>query len=299
MKNQFKENWIKKNLNTAAAGPVPNSLLARQDLDDDTTEKAMCPGCGLEPGIYLVRFDGVNHIVVKSEDACSSCGNDMIKSTETNKIDAQIKDQQQLMANAKRIGDFEMVSEHQERIEQLQAKKNEMTKGAIEQTGKKLDIIEQKAQDADTTETKDELVDKLKSTQLKRQKAIINARKSMNTSFKKHWADINKTSDKCKACKGSGENKSAECRECDGTGSQAYANENPANKSSDGLAKDWSSDARRSKDWKFTQWYKGEEIFQHVKSGKYYADVGGANEVSSLSACKEYISDFKDEMSGR
>jgi hypothetical protein len=64
------------------------------------------------------------------------------------------------------------------------------TKGQVEQTGKKLDAITDKAEDATSTEEKDTLIDKLKANQIKRQKAIINAREKESTkkSFKDFWS---------------------------------------------------------------------------------------------------------------
>jgi len=66
-------------------------------------------------------------------------------------------------------------------------------KGAIEQTGKVLDQIADKAEEVTDTEEKCGLVGKIKAIQLKRQQAIINAReKSMTKSFKKAWAELTK-----------------------------------------------------------------------------------------------------------
>lgn len=62
-------------------------------------------------------------------------------------------------------------------------------KGAVEQTGKELDIIEERAKEATDTEEKYDLVNSIKSVQEKRQKAVINARKS--GSFKDNWNKIN------------------------------------------------------------------------------------------------------------
>lgn len=67
----------------------------------------------------------------------------------------------------------------------------ETSKGAIETTGKKLEQEAEKAEDAETKKEKNEIVDRIKNIQIKRQKAVLAERESeTNKSFKTLWKKI-------------------------------------------------------------------------------------------------------------
>lgn len=69
----------------------------------------------------------------------------------------------------------------------------ETCKGAVEQTGKELDKMPEKAQEADTKKEKNQIIGRIKNIQLKRQEAVLEQReKNMSKSFKEFWKEMKK-----------------------------------------------------------------------------------------------------------
>jgi co-chaperonin GroES (HSP10) len=192
--NKFKKHWIEKGLgdnivNISDAGDIPESLLARQDLENEnnkqSTKSTFMVGdivC-LSPGVdgKVIGINGSKYVVMTT------------------------------------IGTEETIDQ-----EWIDAG-NVTLKGAVEQTGKDLDKLKEKAADADTEGEKDSIAGRIKSAQEKRQKATIVAREKESTekSFKNFWKNSiekGKGMEDCAECKGSGKMEKAKCTHCDGAG---------------------------------------------------------------------------------
>lgn len=141
-------------LGISAAGPIPRSLLAAQDLEG-TTRK----GYALRKSTDLANF-AVWYYDKYGSQKCS---------VYNNMIDAEA---------------------YARILEVLGFQDIKIMKGVVEQTGKQLTRIAIKAEDAETSEKKS-LTENIKAIQLRRQKATLEAR-GVGKSFSQGWKEMNK-----------------------------------------------------------------------------------------------------------
>jgi hypothetical protein len=166
-----------KSIDTGSAGGVPESLLARQDLED-----------GRKREDYVTENRSNKPFDILLEDAIHSA----MGKTGTKTYSVWYYDKN----GAQKCAVFDNTTEAQAFAADLLSmgfsRKDIkiIAKGVIEQTGKKL---EEAVKDAKEVETKTEvksLVDNIKSIQLKRQNAIVQARQKSEKgkkSFKEMW----------------------------------------------------------------------------------------------------------------
>jgi hypothetical protein len=183
--NKFKKQWNKMNKATdeaekaigiADAGSIPNSLLARQDLE--TTQKSEDKKYKVEiefrkknePEWQTVMYE----VMARSDDEAKNMACELFNN-EYNMITTAMGDLQPMPYNQ-----CYMI-----RGEGVNIKKS-IKKGVIEQTSKKLEDLVEDASKVNDKKEKSALVDKIAATQEKRQNAIINARKHVS-GFKEFW----------------------------------------------------------------------------------------------------------------
>lgn len=220
-------------LGIAGAGPVPSSLLSRQDLERSTRKSSAIlrksdsdheMTIEIHNGSEEATKDGSSSISVVYHDLD---GNEKCE-VYTNGIDAAAAEARlkeagfkdvKCITSAEKAGDvcwvirtngmeyarFYAKNEAEECLAMLTSQgqfavmvREEVVaeKGAVEQTGKQLANVVRQAAKAESTEEKDDLVTNLKAIQLKRQKATIQARtKAARGSFKEVWGGLNKNAD--------------------------------------------------------------------------------------------------------
>ena len=164
---------LKKAIDITEAGKIPTSLLARQDLkgDKETTSKS-------EDKSYTISIE-YRH----KEDSEWS--------TKDYEVEARSDDEAKKMAISMWEKEFNPPSNSPTISEQCYVIRSEgvnIKKGAIEQTGKKLEDAAEKAEEVEGTTEKEDLVRNIKNIQLKRQNAILEARKG--GSFKDVWGKL-------------------------------------------------------------------------------------------------------------
>lgn len=184
-----------KTVDTSYAGAEPKSLLAEQDLE---TTKAIS-----EVEVYK---NGDKWVVAWIKDGKqlseSFPGKDMADE-KANKLKQLTKSEGTFSVwyydktGARRCAVMPNILEAQGFVSDLMSmgyKKKDVEviiKGQVEQTGKKLDELADKAEDADTKEEVKSLVNRIKATQIRRQKATIKERSqdedTKNKSFKDVW----------------------------------------------------------------------------------------------------------------
>lgn len=210
-----------RTLGIGEAGPVPNSLLSRQDLEGNRTtknkksiEKSQVSKDGsaslsvwydagdgsrkcevymnvVDAEAAVKRFKEMgyeNVYVVSSQDSMTKAGDKMYlirtNGMEYARFDKKA-DAEECMAFLTAQGQFAVMIE--ETVMSAE-------KGAVETTGKQLDRALKQAEKPQDTEEKSTLVDNIKNIQLKRQKATIAERsKSVTPSakaFKETWGKI-------------------------------------------------------------------------------------------------------------
>lgn len=156
--------FIRK-LGISGAGPVPHSLLARQDLEGSTTKSFKGFYKSLNKAAdkwWVVRYsDAVNPNMPVSQRFPT-------KAEAVNWMDGLTSQ-----------GIFSVLIE--EEVVSTSAEK-----GVLETTGKQLNNVVQAAKGADTEQEKQSLAERIKNIQVKRQKATIAARKS----FKDVWRSL-------------------------------------------------------------------------------------------------------------
>lgn len=146
-------------LGLAAAGPIPNSLLARQDLAGETTQKSQETKLGLDNGFAVWYYDELG------AQKCAIFSNIIDASAYATLVDA------------------------------MGYKNVEIVKGQVEQTGKQLEAAAAKAEDVDSKTEEKSLVQRIKNIQVKRQKAVMNERASESKkSFSQFWAGLGRGS---------------------------------------------------------------------------------------------------------
>lgn len=151
-------------LGISGAGPVPNSLLARQDLD----------------GTRKSRFEKSVETVEKASSKCWVVRCDgMEQGRFDNKTDAE-----KCLDMYRSSGTYAVLVE--------ESVVSETSKGAVETTGKQLTRVTEAAKKADTDAESETLVGRIKNIQLKRQKATIFEREKEETTktFKEVWKGI-------------------------------------------------------------------------------------------------------------
>lgn len=217
--NKFKSAWKKthdtKKMDTAAAGPVPHSLLAEQDLETtkaerwitangahikiDDTKMPAKPAESAKPfhgpkagatygssdkeklnGTINVHMQS-SHMIMDNlppEKFKENGGMpNLLNRTRTN-IVMQLKDNgQQDMAQAVESIDTSKYSSLEEYESAVRAATG-VQKSTIQQTGKQLDVAVEESKEVTDVSEKDDLIENIKHIQLKRQKAFIETRKS-------------------------------------------------------------------------------------------------------------------------
>ena len=146
---------LEKAIGIAAAGPVPNSLLAEQDLEGETRKASLT--AEVQERIYFEALA-------------------LLRNGASVAVIAQF-------LSKKYGGSFYEV---QQIVQACQYNNKSMNKGAVEQTGKKLQILTDEAENIEDSSEKSDLVERIKNTQIKRQEAILEERGS----FKSMWSKI-------------------------------------------------------------------------------------------------------------
>lgn len=209
-----------RTLGIGEAGPVPHSLLSRQDLERSTEKNVVMkskvakdgssslsvwydagdnsPKCEVYMNIIdaeaavkrLVEMGYENVRIVSSQDGMSKAGDKMYlirtNGMEYARFDKKA-DAEECLAMLTAQGQFAVM------IEETIMMAAE--KGAVEVTGKQLNNAVKQAAAAEDTEEKSTLVDNIKNIQLKRQKATIaerskSAAKPSAKAFKDVWGKI-------------------------------------------------------------------------------------------------------------
>lgn len=163
-----------RTLGIEGAGAIPESLMARQDLEGKTTKFAKtrnfkeywkdCADRALalldEVKEEVIDIDSQVHEKNVVSQTCTSCGSDY---NYNNELTTPPK--------CPYCG---------------------VSKGVIEQTGKKLDTALKDAADADTRAERKSVVDTIKEVQLRRQKATIaeRSKEAAGKNFKQVWGGI-------------------------------------------------------------------------------------------------------------
>lgn len=191
-------------LGIAGAGPVPNSLLSRQDLERETVKFSKhIRHEGDKWNLYsrktgkLISSHSTREGAVKQEEAIEANkvqkdgsasfsvwysdddGNNKCE-VYNNMIDAEASADQ-----LKELG-YKNVYIH--------SSQDETEKGRVESTGKQLNNAVRAAKQVDDSEDAETIADRIKNIQLRRQKATIAARskESVGKSFKDVWSRLNK-----------------------------------------------------------------------------------------------------------
>jgi hypothetical protein len=179
-----------RTLGIECAGSVPKTLLARQDLDE--TKKAMTAEIADEK-------EGEEHyrdLADKFDEMADDEAGHKKELESMGKANPQLvalvralkaKGYLRMSILAELEGDYKGAD--------IRAAIDEVFgKGAVEQTGKKLDEALKDAPDADTRLERKSLVDNIKNIQIKRQEATITARQGemKGKSFKEVWGAVNK-----------------------------------------------------------------------------------------------------------
>lgn len=161
--------YYMQKLGISAAGPVPNSLLSMQDLEPRTKTE----------DLYLWRQDkqtGGQEV----EEKMAKSGTDLFSFA----VWYYDKFGAQKCAVFNNVIDAEAFANL---VEAMGFNDVKIMKGQIEQTGKQLQRLAAKAEDAETNEEKS-LIQRIKNVQIKRQKATLAARaKETPESFKSFW----------------------------------------------------------------------------------------------------------------
>lgn len=192
-----------RTLGIAGAGPVPSSLLARQDLEGSTRKSAFRKsesehdmtieihnGSDSEgmsktgDKCYVVMVNGMEYSRFYEKKEAEECMNIL----EQQGTFATLLEQTVVNTTDKAVGDTD---DEYESEQATATNPSETRKGAVETTGKQLDRAVAEAKKAEDTEETDNLVDNIKHIQQRRQKATIAARKPKGT-FKSVWSSLNK-----------------------------------------------------------------------------------------------------------
>jgi transcription initiation factor TFIIIB Brf1 subunit/transcription initiation factor TFIIB len=229
----------KKSVDTSYAGGIPNSKLARQDLEN--TQK------GANKWIQITRDFGMGYIeeqktwFIEDKDGNNMGENDSKSGAEnacralqrekdkTNKsvntgyidkiLDAGVYEIS-ILANSQggpyvytvsarekgNLGSIESqtfakLDQAMRQAQMWKSKYSKMNK-SVTSTTNQLNEVKDKAEDADTKAEKHDVVDSIKAIQLKRQKATIKERENTAKSFKEGWNRLNKGSgsENCDVC---------------------------------------------------------------------------------------------------
>ncbi len=148
-------------LGIAGAGPIPNSLLSKQDL--------------VGPKIDITRLD--REWFVNSE-----------KSQDINNFAVWYYDSEGARKCAV-FGSSVDAEAYARIVEALGYKDVSIMKGQVEVTDKKLEEAQKEAEEAENKKEVKSITERIKNIQLKRQKAILNIR-GLTKSFKQKWSEI-------------------------------------------------------------------------------------------------------------
>ena len=180
-----------KTVDTSYAGPEPKSLLAEQDLETTKGGGTVdCSNCGnaidrdsLEcPHCHVKRSDSERG-VEKSEGTFSVWYYDKTGARRC-AVMPNILEAQGFVSDLMSMG-------YKKKDIEILAKSEEFSKGQVGQTGKKLEELADKAEDAEGKKEVKSLVNRIKATQIRRQKATIKERSEesdvKDKSFKEVW----------------------------------------------------------------------------------------------------------------
>ena len=172
------EEYMRK-LGIEGAGPVPNSLLARQDLEPNKAEKCNCGKCAdCMTQTFKAAFEGTDMPELVVAEVFE--GHNILIGPEL--IDS----------DGHRIGCWVVMGHDGEwqtffTIEDAREFVGSVFKASVEQTGKELDEAAEEAKHVDIAT--DSIVENIKNIQIKRQKATIAAREKEQGDTKKSFRD--------------------------------------------------------------------------------------------------------------
>lgn len=147
-------------LGISGAGPIPNSLLSKQDL---------------EPNVNITRLDREWFVnATKSQDI----GNFAVWY-----YDPEGERKCAVFGNMTDAEAYASI------VDSLGYKNVSIMKGQVEETDTKLKEAEKEAQEAESKKEVKSITERIKNIQLKRQKAVLNIR-GVNKSFKQKWSEI-------------------------------------------------------------------------------------------------------------
>ena len=200
-----KEQSAKKDIGIKDAGSVPNSLLARQDLETSKTQGTDWAEAynaalemieaGMSSGDVVAKLMSKYGADTKTAQDLTKTALSVLKNkykvvgkSATSEASTDAKEMKRSGYTRgfikRRIKDNYGLSDSEAEMVLDEV----FTKASIEQTGKQLDKVADKAEEAETSKEKTQLIGKMKEIQLKRQKAVIDARApETSKSFKDFW----------------------------------------------------------------------------------------------------------------